>query len=41
MYIQFIRGKRGRMYGVFGYARKPMIVKVNSLPRCLGYFGVK
>nr|DAI64975.1 MAG TPA: hypothetical protein [Caudoviricetes sp.] len=29
------------MYGVFGYARKPMIVKANSPPLYLGYFGVK
>ncbi|WPJ54789.1 hypothetical protein RCIP0081_00026 [Klebsiella phage RCIP0081] len=28
------------MYGVFGYARKLLIVKVNSPPLCLGYFGV-
>lgn len=29
------------MYGVFGYARKLLIVKVNLPPRYLGYFGVK
>ena len=29
------------MYGVSGYARKLLIVKVNSPPLYLGYFGVK
>ena len=28
------------MYGVFGYARNLLIVKVNSPPRYLWYFGV-
>ena len=29
------------MYGVFGYARNLLIVKVNLPPRYLWYFGVK
>nr|DAV83244.1 MAG TPA: hypothetical protein [Caudoviricetes sp.] len=43
IHITVIRGRRkkGRMYGVFGYARKLLIVKVNSPPLYPGYFGVK